>query len=312
MNFRQLAYGILSFIPFVPESLYRGTGGTGSARYCYSIWLRHLVLANSKGMSVLPMTLAELGPGDSIGVGLAALISGVEHYIALDAMEHTLHRQNLEIFDELVELFHARATIPGSEEFPDVVLDLPSLGFPRHVLTEEILERALDPQRIDSLRRQATGRDHAGEALRYRAPWTASDQPGRGTVDMILSNAVMEHVEDIGTAYRAMFDWLRPGAVASHQIDFRSHGLFGTWDGHWACPDWLWRLFMGRRTYLINRLPLSAQLNAIRQSGFEILSMTRHVQQPERERLAARFAGMSREDRETAAAYLLLRRPARD
>ena len=77
LNFRQLTYGILSFFPFVPESIYRGTGGTGSARYCYSIWLRHLLLAHAGGMRGLPSTLAELGPGDSVGVGLAALISGV-------------------------------------------------------------------------------------------------------------------------------------------------------------------------------------------------------------------------------------------
>jgi len=308
VNFRQLTYGILSFIPFVPESIYRGTGGTGSARYCYCIWLRHLLLAHAGGMRALPSALAELGPGDSVGVGLAALISGVDQYIALDAMEHSLHERNLAIFDELVDLFRARAAIPGPEEFPGVELDVPTWDFPRHILSEEILGKALDADRIAFLRSQLLGQP-AGEVLSYRAPWTADDQPGRGSIDMILSNAVMEHVADVDAAYAAMYDWLKPGGVASHQIDFRSHGLFRDWDGHWACPDWLWRLFMGRRAYLINRLPASSHLDAIRNCGFELLSERRLKYPSVARKLAPRFSGLSREDRETAGVYLLVRRP---
>ena len=102
MNLRQLAYGLLSFLPWIPESLYKGTGGTGSAEYCYCIWLRHLVLAHQGGMKEFPRTVAELGPGDSIGVGLAALLSGVQRYIALDAMVHADVAGNLQVFDGFI------------------------------------------------------------------------------------------------------------------------------------------------------------------------------------------------------------------
>ena len=45
-----------------------------------------------------------------------------------------------------------------------------------------------------------------------------------GSVDMILSQAVMEHVEHLEQTYEAMRHWLKPGGLASHAIDFKSHG----------------------------------------------------------------------------------------
>src|ERR1700733_11905341 len=82
------------------------TGGTGSARYCYSVWMRHLILGLAHRQTPrLPAIAAELGPGDSIGIGLAALLSGVERYYALDLVRYTDLRKNLGIFDELVALF---------------------------------------------------------------------------------------------------------------------------------------------------------------------------------------------------------------
>ncbi|MBM4372890.1 MAG: hypothetical protein FJ098_14650, partial [Deltaproteobacteria bacterium] len=80
-SLRQLLWGIATFVPGVRFLDRRGTGGTGSARYCYSVWLRHLVLAKDRGLlDQVPATVAELGPGDSIGIGLAALLSGATAY----------------------------------------------------------------------------------------------------------------------------------------------------------------------------------------------------------------------------------------
>lgn len=307
MNLRQLTYGILSFLPGLANSLSKGTGGTTSARYCYCIWLRHVVLTRMHGASPDLRVIGELGPGDSIGVGLAALISGSERYIALDAVEHADLARNLAIFDELVTLFRNRADIPGPREFPDIALDLPDLSFPAEIFDDTRLTRALEPNRIERIR-AAVARPGSDPCLVYRAPWGRLEPADRGSIDFLLSNAVMEHVSDLPDAYRAIEAWLRSGGIASHQIDFRSHGLFAKWDGHWACPDWLWRLFIGRRPYLLNREPFQTHRALGRESGLQEAAFVRVECAPQASHIAARFASMPQEDRTTCGAYFLQRK----
>jgi len=309
MNFRQLAYGIASFLPVSPRWYTPPTGGSDSAEYCYGVWLRHLVLTHAGGMKALPKVVAELGPGDSIGVGLAALASGADRYLAFDAVAHALASRNLPIFDKLVELFRQRAPIPGADAFPELKPHLQDYSFPSHLLDDEHLARALAPGRIDALRAQLLGEGGGPDGcVAYQAPWTSVSAAGSGSVDLIISQAVMEHVDHIEEAYRAMHAWLRPQGFASHQIDFRSHGLFAEWDGHWACPDWLWTLMRGRRSYLLNRQAYSAHRAALGQAGFELLSEGRLVTPPASKKLSRTFRGLSDTDRETSGCYLLLRR----
>lgn len=308
MNFRQLAYGLLSVVPGVPETLYRGTGGTSSATYCYCVWLRHLVLARVGGMPAFPRVVAELGPGDSIGVGLAALLSGAQRYVALDALAHADPTKNLLVFDELVELFRQRVPIPARDIFPEMVTDIPDKAFPIHLIGEAELERALAEDRIAWLREIVAGR-RAPEVLDYRAPWGRASAADEASIDLLISNAVMEHVTDLEEAYRAVSQWLCPGGFASNEIDFRSHGLFRAWDGHWACPDWLWRIFLGRRPYLLNREPLSTHRRLAAGAELEELQVLRVTAAGVSPRLSTRYARMSADDRITCVGYLLLRRP---
>lgn len=311
MNFRQLAYGLLSVVPGVPESLYLGTGGTNFAEYCYCIWLRHLARARAGGMEAFPRVVAELGPGDSIGVGLAALLSGAHRYVALDALAHADPAGNLRIFDELVQLFRRRAPIPGRDVLPETGLGAGDTAFPVDLIGERELETALADARVEWLRGIVAGKS-TPDVLDYRAPWGRLSSADEASVDFLVSNAVMEHVADLGDAYMAMRRWLRGGGIASNQIDFRSHGLFRAWDGHWACPDWLWRLFVGRRPYLLNREPLATHREMAAIAGLEELQVSRVELAAVSKRLAPRFAGMSTEDRVTSSAYLLLRRPKSD
>jgi len=60
-----------------------------NARYCYSVWLRHLSILNENGLNTNPSVVAELGPGDSMGVGLMTLLTGTKKYYAFDVVRHT-------------------------------------------------------------------------------------------------------------------------------------------------------------------------------------------------------------------------------
>jgi hypothetical protein len=306
MNFKQLAYGLLSFLPGVPESLYRGTGGTSSAEYCYCIWLRHLVLAHQGGMQKFPAVVAELGPGDSIGVGLAALLCGAQRYVALDALVHADPAGNLRVFDDLVTLFGRRAPIPGRGMFPEIALDLDSNAFPIDLIGEQRLRDGLDVERIAQLRRIVSGECSDPTVIDYRTPWEQVGGADADSIDFLLSNAVMEHVSDLETSYLAMAQWLRADGYASHQIDFRSHSLFHAWDGHWACPDWLWTLFVGRRGYLLNRQPFGVHRALAAMSGLVEGSCVRIERMPESQHLAKRFRNIEAADRATCGGYLLL------
>lgn len=309
MNLRQLLYGLLSYLPGIPDSLYKGTGGTDSAQYCYSIWLRHLVLARRGGMSDMPDVVAELGPGDSLGVGLAALLSGVRRYVALDAVVHANSARNLQVLDGLVELFRQRAPIPGPGSLPGVSPVLDDYAFPAWALSEERFRWAQSEARIARMRAILAGEIAEPSLLDYRAPWEQVGGADSASVDLLVSNAVLEHVEGIEVAYRAMATWLRPGGYASHQIDFRSHSLFRAWDGHWACPDWLWRMFKGRRAYLLNRQPLGVHRALAAAVGLKERVCVRVERDAEARRLAPAFRGMAEQDRLTSGAYLLLQRP---
>jgi len=53
---------------------------------CYEVWLKHPTLLWENQLQAIPNTVAELGPGDSLGVGLAALLSGASKFYVLDVV----------------------------------------------------------------------------------------------------------------------------------------------------------------------------------------------------------------------------------
>lgn len=315
MTLTAIGKGLATYV--VPRSwLNRSHGKTHSARYCYSVYLRHLVHLHECRAGSDPRAVAEIGPGASIGVGLAALIGGADQYFGFDVKHYAIEAHNLALFDELVNLFEARSPVPGYDEFPSIKPAMESTAFPHAVLDEPRLRRALAPDRLRALRAMVEGPPSAADsnAISYVAPWFASAERRPTSIDWIFSQAVMEHVDDLETTYAACFDWLKPGGVMSHQIDFKSHGTASAWNGHWAYSDLAWRMVRGARHYLINRAPYSTHIEAIKDGGFEILTALPIFRDDglTRSQLASRYRALSDEDIGTAGAFVMARRPRGD
>jgi hypothetical protein len=127
----------------------------------------------------------------------------------------------------------------------------------------------------------------------------------RGEVDLVLSQAVLEHVDDLDKTYDAFVQWLRPGGYMSHEIDFRSHGLTKPWNGHWEYPDLVWKVIVGNRPYLINRQPCSAHVAMMRERGFRVIrELRQRMEGIPRARLAPRWRGMTDDDLVSATAIV--------
>ncbi len=303
---RQLLYGMATFLPGLSRFHAKGTGGM-TARYCYAVWMRHLVMAGRNGLlTAPPRAVGELGPGDTVGIGLAALLSGANTYYGLDVVRHASLGESAPLLDQLVGLFAERARIPDDAEFPWVRPGLASYDFPREMLTDERLAQSLAPGQVARIRRSLEEPDVPASVIRYVVPWDRARTLCGESLDMIYSQAVLEHVDDLSGTYQAMRRWLAPGGLFSHQIDFRSHGLTPDWNGHWALGDRTWRLLRGRRSYLLNRQPHSVHLRLLAESGFRVLA-DETVRMPSRLRrgqLASPFREMAEDDLAIGATFV--------
>jgi hypothetical protein len=254
-------------------------------------------------------TLAELGPGDSLGAGLAFLLSGAERYIALDSVRYAADSaRNLQILEDLIRLFRARAAIPDQSEFPLVQPPLPSYAFPAEFLTPARLDAALDPARLDSIRAAvahpaASFRD--GGRVSYCAPW-ASGIIEQASVDFVFSQGMLQFARDLPETYTEMVSWLKPRGVMSHEIALQSIGITVEWNGHWTCSDALWRLAAGRRRHVTNREPHSTHIALTEKAGCRVVTDERVVRSSRisRTQLAPRFRHLTDEDLVTSSALI--------
>jgi SAM-dependent methyltransferase len=292
--------GLLTWVPGVQKAFYdrTGGGGTGSAEYCYGVWLKHLCLLWEHGMRAMPRTVVELGPGASLGTGFAALLSGAERYIALDAVRHAQSDCNEPIFRGLIELFEARAPRP-SKGWPDFDDLLDRRLFPSHILSSERLAATLDPERVGSLK----------GAIRYRT-LSEDDPVGDGEADLVFSHVVLCHVDDLEGLYARCARYLKPGGWMSHQTDFACRRLLDEWNGHLKYGERQWKILQGRRPYFVSRERLSTHVELLRRHGFEIRALLTGMRRDgiDRARLAARWRDISDEDLQCEGAFLVARK----
>lgn len=258
---------------FLPEKIMKraGSGGTFSAEYCYSVWLRHLVCLFQSGLLSDQNKLkkiAEIGPGDSLGVGIAALLSGVDEYFAFDVIEHANLERNKKIALQIASFFKETREIPHlGRSLENTKPLLTNYGFPSYAFKANLISEV--DERLNFVIRALSG-EKSPIRIEYVAPWYEKELPLKGKIDLVFSQAVMEHVDEYDDAYKKMYDWLKFGGIISHQIDYKAHEMTNEWNGHWFISKGTWKFLMKGRKYPINRLPHSGHIRSIEKAGFSI------------------------------------------
>jgi len=300
--------GLKSLLP-IRASSYMGTGGTNIAEYCYSVWLRHMVIINRHVPGFRPKAVVELGPGDSIGLGIVAVLTGAEVYTGLDVLEHASRETNLRIFDDVIPLISNRAEIPDERSLPGLYPRLSDYRYPDGMLDDAVIRKRLSVASLESLRAELNG-PLRGPTFRYVSSWGADSLPAN-SADLVITHGTlqdMDHSEsrdDLTPSLQALARWLKTGGVMSHHIDFSCPGG-QPWNHHWAAGDLEWRIIRGKRPYYKNRVALSQYRRLLEDVGLEVVHVER-VPRPglSRNEVAPRFRNLPDEDYQTVAGLVV-------
>ncbi len=133
-------------------------------------------------------------------------------------------------------------------------------------------------------------------------------------VDLVLSRAVLEHVNDLEATFADMLACLRPGGLAAHLVDLRSHGLHrvNPLDFlEWSAP--MWKLMYSHKG-VPNRWRLNRYREIVGRLPFDVLALkpTQHAEPAAvaemRNRVAAEFRDVSDADLACIGFWLVCRK----
>lgn len=244
------------------------TAGSNSL-YCYRVWMKHLKhwsLFNNE----IPKVVVEIGPGNSLGVGLAALISGSETLYALERTQYWNTETNIKVFDELVAYFSIEKKTETIRTESDKI-DNKNFDFPTQILTKTHLAICLNSKRLQKIRKELFDPCNPDNTYIHSIiPWESADIIKDNTIDYVFSHTVLQHLDDLSFAYEAMNKWLKDEGCISHKIDFKSMNTTKLWNEHWTLNELEWSVVTGG-TYLINREPMSTHLKLIEDNNFKII-----------------------------------------
>lgn len=137
-------------------------------------------------------TVLEYGPGDLPGVALLLVELGAEKVYCVDRFPMlAVSDKNAEVINRLI----LEAEEPGRQRIIDSFV-VP--GSPRSGFSPNRIEYLIRPSGLSGLRNE---------------------------VDLVISRAVLEHVDDLPATFSDMTQAMRDNTIAVHQVDLKSHGL---------------------------------------------------------------------------------------
>jgi hypothetical protein len=217
----------------------RGRTLAQGVEYVHTVGLRYRAAAQRLGRSFAGARVLEIGPGDNLGTAVCLVAWGAQQVVSIDRFNclGRWHRER-EIYRALVGRF-------TEEQRQRVLSACPWIESPEAPIEGVVAYR--------------TGRplEEAGRLLEWQG------------FECVVSNAVLEHLSDVGEAFEALRPHLARDAWMFHEVDLRCHGRFEVWSPLYflTIPGWLWRL-MGSRLGIPNRLRLPAYHGVFERMGF--------------------------------------------
>jgi SAM-dependent methyltransferase len=252
-------------------------------RGCFDDYFQELGVAQADVPTYLhDKQIIEYGPGDMPAVALLMLAYGARSVMCVDRFPLLrLSPQNIEVLKQLV------VNLPSVQR-ARAQLCFVTPGQPDSGFNPAYIAYRVTPNGLSGL-----------------ADWA----------DLIVSRAVLEHVNDLAATFADMRAALRPGATMIHLVDLRSHGLhqhnpldFLRW------PPLLWR-WMYAHKGVPNRWRVDRYRAELQTSGLETLSLRPAITIEQtlidnvRPRLARPFRHLSDADLACLNFWLTCRKP---
>lgn len=207
-----------------------------SVSYCIDVvenWEKVLQTYSGRENPFANMNVLEIGPGPDLGTGLVVLAMGAKSYAAID--KHKLVCKTPQLFyDKLLEKL---------EIFPEY----------------ESAKAALKVFQSNNI----------NDVFSYICGSCLEELTSK-TFDVLVSQAVLEHIIDIESVLKTLYKKMTPGGVMVHEIDFGTHtAIIRDIDplNHLRYCEAIWDLlkFDGSP----NRLQFSDYENILKEFGFK-------------------------------------------
>ncbi len=225
----------------------------------------------------------EYGPGDILGVALLLYARGAAAVHCVDRFPlERMSAKNVRVCERLLERLDGAVRQRAEAAFQ-------RRGQPESGFRPECVRYTVTPDGL------------AGQTAVY---------------DLVISRAVLEHVNSLERTLADAAQALAPGGIAIHNVDLKSHNLdrcepfdFLTW------PEWAYRLMYSHKGFP-NRWRVDAYRRIVAAGPLQLQALAPTGQLPAeaieriQPRLAACFRGVSADDLRWLGFWMVLRHPA--
>ncbi|TAL33460.1 MAG: class I SAM-dependent methyltransferase [Spirochaetes bacterium] len=241
-----------------------------SGNYCYAMHCRIVAALKRARIPIKNSVVLEIGPGTSLIMGIGFLLKSARKIILVD-------------------------------KYP---------RWDRTNISEDI-EYLKEKVKKDAMRFFESDFRPRADRFFY-APNSVEDMKDvpDGSVDIIVSAGVLEHVTDMDTAFREMNRILKPRGVMYHYISLADHYNFDKPFKFLKYSDRVWNTLLTKEGYsFTNRLRSDDYMDFAGRYGFKLLDVERGTGlNLDSCKLHKKFAEKNREDLETINLYALFRK----